>query len=167
MLANEFPDAHDIYMDTSYSGYTAQVIPNTYAGSTAQTKLVQDVTAYLSDENNIMMSHNFYVQSPTTKTINIFFTSEVSSYTGIYIALSSYDASTMYAIKELLDSYFAGGSVSFAPLEFKGFNIKEEFNQLELDTLLKETFSSVSNVVFNNTPETLSSSQHKYKLEYH
>ena len=166
MLMNEFPDAHDIYMDTSVTEYHAQVIPNTYEGSTKQSELVQEVMAYLSDDNNVQLKHTFNVVSPTAKTVNVYFQSTVGSSVGVYIAMSSYATDIVTKAKEVLNQYLAGGSLSYAPVEYKGLNIKEEFTQSDLLSALSEAVSEVTGVTVQGNANTLSSTQHKYTWSY-
>jgi hypothetical protein len=96
-LANEYPEAHDILFDTSSSTYTAVITPNTYKGSEAQLKLVNDIHAFLSDANNILLGHSFNVVSPQSyiKTVNIYFQDTASSNNGLYVKLANYDTDTV------------------------------------------------------------------------
>ena len=142
-LAEEFPDAHDILFTTA-TGYTAKVIPNTYKGSTAQTQLVNDVQAYLEDDNNKMMGHNFTVASPTTKSITIHFSEQQGASAGVWIKLSDYTTDTVNKAKEVLNCYFKGGRLSFAPLDFNGLNASEDLDPL----VMKESLSSAMDSSF-------------------
>jgi uncharacterized phage protein gp47/JayE len=142
-LAEEFPDAHDILFTTA-TGYTAKVIPNTYKGSTAQTQLVNDVQAYLENDNNKMMGHNFTVASPTTKSITIHFSEQQGASAGVWIKLSDYTTDTVNKAKEVLNCYFKGGQLSFAPLDFNGLNASEDLDPL----VMKESLSSAMDSSF-------------------
>ena len=72
MLMEEFPQIHDLIFDTSSSSnYSAVVTPNTYEGSEAQTKLVMDVEAYLTDDNNIALGHTFNTITPFLSSPNL------------------------------------------------------------------------------------------------
>ena len=151
-LANEYPEAHDILFDTSSSTYTAVITPNTYKGSEAQLKLVNDIHAFLSDANNILLGHSFNVVSPQSyiKTVNISFQDTAGSSNGLYVKLANYDTDTVKKAKEVLDCFLKGGAVSFGPHEFQGLNLKQEFtvSNLEetLSTCLGDLFIALTEV---------------------
>jgi hypothetical protein len=151
-LANEYPEAHDILFDTSSSTYTAVITPNTYKGSEAQLKLVNDIHAFLSDANNILLGHSFNVVSPQSyiKTVNIYFQDTASSNNGLYVKLANYDTDTVNKAKEVLNCFLKGGAVSFGPHEFQGLNLTQEFtvSNLEetLSTCLGDLFKSLTEV---------------------
>jgi hypothetical protein len=151
-LANEYPEAHDILFDTSSSTYTAVITPNTYKGSEAQLKLVNDIHAFLSDANNILLGHSFNVVSPQSyiKTVNIYFQDTAGSSNGLYVKLANYDTDTVNKAKEVLNCFLKGGAVSFGPHEFQGLNLTQEFtvSNLEetLSTCLGDLFKSLTEV---------------------
>lgn len=150
MLMNEFPDAHDILFDTSSNDYDAVVTPNSYEGSTKQSELVQEVMAYLSDENNVLLGHTFNVTSPVVKSVNVSFQATAGASNGLYIALANYDTATVAKAKEVLNCFLAGGSLSFRVAEFRGLNLGEEFTTLNLQenltTYLDDLFVSLTEV---------------------
>ena len=167
MLMNEFSSAHDIHFNTSNSGnYDAVVIPNTYDGANAQTKLTMDVLAYLSDDNNIQMGHTFNVVSPVVKSVNVNFQDTVGSSTGLYVKLVDYETDTVAKAKEVLDSYLKGGQLSFRDGEFFGLILYEEFSaynlQETLATYLGNLFVSLTEVGDCHT----FSSENKYGWSY-
>lgn len=151
-LANEYPEAHDILFDTSSSTYTAVITPNTYKGSETQLKLVNDIHAFLSDANNILLGHSFNVISPQSyiKTVNISFQDTAGSNNGLYVKLANYDTDTVNKAKEVLNCFLKGGAVSFGPHEFQGLNLTQEFtvSNLEetLSTCLGNLFVSLTEV---------------------
>lgn len=150
MLMNEFTEAHDILFDTtSSSTYSAVVTPNTYDGSTAQTKLVMDVASYLADDNNIALGHVFNVVSPVVKTVDVYF-GDADEDTGLYVKLVNYDTDTVSKAKQVLDKYLTGGSLDFVVGEFPGLNLSEEFTSYTLNdtlsTYLGDLFVSLTEV---------------------
>ena len=151
-LANEYPEAHDILFDTSSSTYTAVITPNTYKGSETQLKLVNDIHAFLSDANNILLGHSFNVISPQSyiKTVNISFQDTAGASNGLYVKLANYDTDTVKNAKEVLNCFLKGGAVSFGPHEFQGLNLTQEFtvSNLEetLSTCLGDLFKSLTEV---------------------
>ncbi len=162
-LANEYPEAHDILFTTPPPGYHAWVIPNTYDGDDAQSKLTLDVASYLSNENNIMLGHKFYVTSPSAKTLNISFIGTAGSSTGLYIALPDYSTDTVNKAKQLINAYFTGSSVDFATLEYKGLNLKEEWSMNDLTELL----SVLGEVTITEVGDAHSlNNNYKYSINY-
>ena len=165
MLMNEFPEAHDISFDTSDSDYFGVVTPNSYGGSDAQAELEQEVMAYLVDENNVALKHTFNVISPVVKSVDVRFESTGSS-DGLYVELVNYETGTVAKAKEGLDGYLKGGSLSFAPVEFKGLNLNEEFSV----AMIREHFLSCMSDVFVSITEVgdvhLFSSENKYGWNY-
>lgn len=150
MLMNEFTEAHDILFDTtSSSTYSAVVTPNTYDGSTAQTKLVMDVALYLADDNNIALGHVFNVVSPVVKSVDVYF-GDADEDTGLYVKLVNYDTDTVSKAKQVLDKYLTGGSLDFIVGEFPGLNLGEEFTSYTLNdtlsTYLGDLFVSLTEV---------------------
>ena len=150
MLMNEFTEAHDILFDTtSSSTYSAVVTPNTYDGSTAQTKLVMDVASYLADDNNIALGHVFNVVSPVVKSVDVYF-GDADEDTGLYVKLVNYDTDTVSKAKQVLDKYLTGGSLDFVVGEFPGLNLGEEFTSYTLNdtlsTYLGDLFVSLTEV---------------------
>ena len=150
MLMNEFTEAHDILFDTtSSSTYSAVVTPNTYDGSTAQTKLVMDVASYLADDNNIALGHVFNVVSPVVKSVDVYF-GDADESTGLYVKLVNYDTDTVSKAKQVLDKYLTGGSLDFVVGEFPGLNLGEEFTSYTLNatlgTYLGDLFVSLTEV---------------------
>ena len=165
MLMNEFPEAHDITFDTSDSDYFGVVTPNSYGGTDKQAELEQEVMAYLVDENNVALKHTFNVISPVVKSVDVRFASAGSS-DGLYVELLNYDSETVAKAKEVLDGYLKGGSLSFAPVEFKGLNLNEEFSV----AMIREHFLSCICDVFVSVTEVgdvhLFSSENKYGWNY-
>jgi hypothetical protein len=165
MLMNEFPEAHDISFDTSDEDYFGVVTPNSYGGTDKQAELEQEVMAYLVDENNVALKHNFNVISPVVKSVDVRFASAGSS-DGLYVELLNYETGTVAKAKEVLDGYLKGGSLSFAPVEFKGLNLNEEFSV----AMIREHFLSCMSDVFVGVEEVgdvhLFTSENKYGWNY-
>ena len=165
MLMNEFPEAHDISFDTSDADYFGVVTPNSYGGTDKQAELEQEVMAYLVDENNVGLKHTFNVISPVVKSVDVRFESTGSS-DGLYVELVNYETGTVAKAKEVLDGYLKGGSLSFAPVEFKGLNLNEEFSV----AMLREHFLSCMGDVFVGVEEVgdvhLFTSENKYGWNY-
>ena len=151
---------------TSNNNYHAVITPNTYEGDTKQAELVQEVMAYVSDENNVLLGHKFNVISPVVMTVDVNFQSTAGSSAGLYIALANYDTATVNKAKEVLNSYLAGGSLSFRVAEFKGLNLGEQFTafnlQENLSTYLGDLFVSLTEVGDCHT----FSSENKYRWNY-
>lgn len=164
MLMKEFPEAHDILFDTtSSSNYSAVVVPNTYDGGPAQTKLVMDVEAYLADENNIALGHTFHTVTPSLKSITVYFRDSIGVNTGIYIGLPDYTEDTISKAKQVVNAYFKGGSADFVTLEMKGLNINEEWNANEL----KDALSLLGDITINETGDAHSlTGYQKYAINY-
>lgn len=166
-VRSEFQEAHDILFDTSSSGYTAVVTPNTYEGDTAQAKLESEIMSYLSDDNNKLLGHSFNVVSPSPMAIDIYFQDTVGSSTGIYIKLADYTTDTVDKAEEVIDKYFGGGSLSFNPLDLRGLNLTEEWSESELLTafaVLGDKFVSLSE---KNDAHTFTTGKNKYSWTYH
>ena len=165
MLMNEFPEAHDISFDTSDEDYFGVVTPNSYGGTDKQAELEQEVMAYLVDENNVALKHTFNVISPVVKSVDVRFESAGSS-DGLYVELLNYETETVNKAKEVLDGYLKGGSLSFAPVEFKGLNLNEEFSV----SMIREHFLSCMSDVFVSVEEVgdvhLFASENKYGWNY-
>lgn len=165
MLMNEFPEAHDISFDTSDSDYLGVVTPNSYGGTDKQAELEQEVMAYLVDENNVALKHTFNVISPVVKSVDVMFESTGVD-DGLYVELLNYETETVNKAKEVLDGYLKGGSLSFAPVEFKGLNLNEEFSV----AMIREHFLSCMSDVFVGVEEVgdvhLFSSENKYGWNY-
>lgn len=169
MLMNEFPDAHDIYFDSTDDTYDGVIIPNTYEGSTAQTKLVQDIMGYLTDENNKLLRQTFNVVAPVEKEVIVYIGNLPSvQSTGIFVQMTDYSDASRNKAKEIINCYFKGGSVSFAPIECAGLNVLEEFDIYALMGLLKSGLGE--DLYFrsgeNNDAHSFTSSENKYKLRF-
>ena len=149
MIHSEFPEAHDIFFDTSSVSYDAVVTPNTYSGVDAQTALTMEVMAYLANDNNVLLGHTFNVVSPVVKTVDVSFGSADES-TGLYVELANYDTDSVNKAKEVLDKYLTGGQLSFVVGEFRGLNLYEEFSSYTLNdvmsTYLGDLFVSLTEV---------------------
>jgi hypothetical protein len=105
------------------------------------------------------------VISPVVKSVDVRFESTGSS-DGLYVELVNYETGTVAKAKEVLDGYLKGGSLSFAPVEFKGLNLNEEFSV----AMLREHFLSCMGDVFVGVEEVgdvhLFTSENKYGWNY-
>ena len=164
-LRQQYREAHDILFDTSASGYTAKVIPNSYKGDSAQAQLEVDIASYLGNENNKLMHHTFDVVSPVAKDIDIYFDMP-SSDNGIYVEILT--VSGHMKAKEVIDAYFKGGSVSIrGPQEFPGLNLLEEWSESTLTSALSfalgDNFVGLTEV---GDVHTFGTGENKYHLNY-
>lgn len=173
MLMNEFPEAHDILFDTTSSQtYSAVVTPNTYAGSDAQAKLIMDVAAYLADDNNIALGHNFNVISPVDQTVTIAIKDTLNEWeilTGCcQIQLTEYTTDNINAVKQIVEAYFKGGGQNNGE-DFKGLNLLEEWDHAILkDALLgnlPDIVVSVSDRYWGD--HGFASGKNRYVRDYH
>ena len=166
MLRQQYREAHDILFDTSASGYTAVVTPNSYKGDSAQAQLEVDIASYLNNENNHLLGQTFDVVSPVAKDIDIYFDMP-SSDNGIYVELLNV-SSTEDKAKEVIDAYFKGGSVSIrGPQEFPGLNLLEEWSESTLASALSfalgDDFVALTEV---GDVHTFGTGENKYHLDY-
>ena len=163
MLRQQYREAHDILFDTSASGYTAVVTPNSYKGDSAQAQLEVDIASYLNNENNHLLGQTFDVVSPVAKSIDIYFDMP-SSDNGIYVELLNIPSKA----KEVIDAYFKGGSVSIrGPQEFPGLNLLEEWSESTLASALSfalgDDFVALTEV---GDVHTFGTGENKYHLDY-
>ena len=166
MLRQQYREAHDILFDTSASGYTAVVTPNSYKGDSAQAQLEVDIASYLNNPNNHLLGQTFDVVSPVAKSIDIYFDMP-SSDNGIYVELLNV-SSTEDKAKEVIDAYFKGGSVSIrGPQEFPGLNLLEEWSESTLASALSfalgDNFVALTEV---GDVHTFGTGENKYHLDY-
>ena len=171
MLMNEFPNAHDILFDTSSEDYTAEVTPNTYEGDTKQAELEQEVMAYLSDYNNILLGHSFNVISPEEQDLDVLIHTETTSDDGLQIIISEdlMTPANVEIIKEVITCYIGGGSLSDIPLEFKGMTLGEVGNTNELTGFLRNALNVTSNVTasyYSTDPFVFVDDANKYKVVF-
>jgi uncharacterized protein (DUF2164 family) len=168
VLMNEFPDAHDIYFDATDDTYDGVIIPNTYDGSTVQTKLVQDIMGYLTDENNKLLRQTFNVVAPTEKEVTVYIGGlPTAQSTGLFVQMTDYSDASRDKAKEVINCYLKGGSVSFAPVECAGLNVLEEFDAYTLRELLRSALGDLFyNFGENNDAHSFSSTQNKYKWNF-
>ena len=127
-LMNEFSNAHDILFDTSDADYTAVVTPNIYGSIEEQEELEQEVMAFLVNENNKLMSHSFNVLSPVVKDIVISIDDE-----DVFSGLED-------EIEEIILKYMAGGSLSFAVMEYPGLNLGVQIYADDIKEAIRSLF---------------------------
>lgn len=158
VLRQVFPDIHDMLLDSTDDDYTLIVIPNTYEGTTRQAELIQEITSYLSDDNNILLRQTFNVIQPTEKIIDLKVTGQSLS-------------SVSDKIKETLTKYIYGGDLSFAPLTFPGLNLEEEAYSHDLSNAIYQAIPSLREqydltVYIDNTYDggSFSNGENKYKI---
>lgn len=168
-LRQQYREAHDILFDTSASGYTAKVTPNTYKGTEAQTQLEVDIASYLNNENNKLMHHTFDVVTPGVMDIDIYFQDTVGSSTGIYVKLANYSSTTLDKVESVFNAYLKGGSVSIrAPQEFPGLNLLEEWSESTLVSALSFAFPDVFiSFTEKNDAHTFGTGKQKYDWSFH
>ena len=165
-LRQEFSDAHDIFFDPTATGYTASIMPNTYKGSTAQAKLEADIADYLGNDNNILIGHTFDVVSPSAQNVNVYFQDGVGPNNGIYVKLKNYDTSTVTMAKEVVEKYFYGGGLSFAPLDLRGLDLYEEFMGPSLKGALKSLGDLFIDVWEYGNVSPFGTGKQKYTVSY-
>ena len=136
MIHSEFPEAHDIFFDTSSVSYDAVVTPNTYSGVDAQTSLTMEVMAFLANDNNVLLGHTFNVVSPVVKTVDVYF-GDADEANGLYVKLANYDTDTVARAKAIIDAYLMGGAGSYGH-DFRGLNLYEEFSTFDLQGYLSK-----------------------------
>lgn len=169
MLRQQYREAHDILFDTSASGYTAVVTPNSYKGDSAQAQLEVDIASYLNNENNKLMHHTFDVVTPGVMDIDIYFQDTVGSSTGIYVKLANYSSTTLDKVESVFNAYLKGGSVSIrGPQEFPGLNLLEEWSESSLVSALSFAFPDVFiSFTEKNDAHTFGTGKQKYDWSFH
>jgi phage-related baseplate assembly protein len=165
-LRQEFSDAHDIFFDPTATGYTASIMPNTYKGAAAQAKLEADIADYLGNDNNILLGHTFDVVSPSAQNVNVYFQDGVGPNNGIYVKLKNYDTSTVTMAKEVVEKYFYGGGLSFAPLDLRGLDLYEEFMIPDLRIALKSLGDLFIGAWEYGDVATFGTGKQKYTVSY-
>ena len=111
---------HDVILKDK-TNYTKEVIVNGYSKPISDATKAE-VIAVLSDLNNIVLGHHFYVSKASSTTFNVTLALNVTA---------EYETDT---IKEVLNKFVDGGTCSFdTRLEFTGANLNET---VEADKLL-------------------------------
>ena len=127
-LLESIPGVHDVAL-VDATGYTKKALINGYSKPTSESILLQALT-YLTDVEKIVLGHNFTVDAPAYKTLNLSISLDV---TGEYSETQ---------LNNILETFINGGSSEYI-VEFDGYSIGED---LVADDLV-QMFFVLDNVV--------------------